>query len=614
MISARQARARDLFLLSVGVLLLAYIIVRAITVSISIDEAGTWQMFVSKGEIFPSEYGYFSANNHALNTALMMLSEKLFGSSVFALRLPNVLAGALYIFSTGMMARRFPSALLGTLAFVVMNTNPFMIQYFNMARGYGLAAGLTAFAFWQLWKYFDDGAAMKNLFAAALAASLAVMANFIYLNVFLPLAGFTFLFILLHRGEKQLSKRSRWTHATTISAFGIAVLAVVIPVSNAIRAGGGFWPSDWEEFWTQAVASIIDGVLFDAGGRNPVIIYKAMLFAVEIYFAASIIVLGRTFMMRKEGERSFFPLFVFTTLTLSVIAVLLQHEWFDIEYPVQRIGLFMVWPLLLLVSLAASTKRNHWFSVAPFALLTALLTWHFTSTASSWRESFNPVSQQINEAIAYMQEHTPAGERIRVTADPVVLSSGLDFYQTTLPLLEFDVMRDTSFHNPLHRYCFVSQEYVPRVDTSFWRICRGFANGNILFESTFMESKPAVKQEVSIIADTAIVLSESQKDFSVRKQWPDSTSGYMLLHIEMKIRRAEDSHSRMWITMRRDDQEVFVYGIDFSRYPAKDEWYDMEADVVLPHVEAEDYVVVPMYWETGPATEIKNFTLTLKAY
>jgi hypothetical protein len=616
--STRAARVRDIFLLSTGLVLFAYFIARALGVSISADEAGSWQMFASKGEIFPAEYGYFSANNHALNTALMMLFEKLFGTSAFVLRLPNVLAGGLYLFSTAMMVRRFPSPLLAVLAFALLNTNPFMIQYFNVARGYGLAAGLMAFAFWQVWKYFDDGAALKNLLAASLAASLAVFANYTYLNLFLPLAAFTGLFILFHRGGKQLGARSRVVHAALLSAFVIAVLSVVIPVGSAIKAAGGFWPSSWESFWTQSVASVIDGMLFDVCNRDPRVIYKGVILAGEVYFAASLVVLGRAFITRKDGERNYFPLFVFVTLTLSAVSVVLQHLLLDLEYPVQRIGLFMVWPLLLLVSLAAGlSKKNYWFVLTPFGLLTGFLVWHFASTASSWRESFHPASEQVYETIEYLREITPEGENIRIAVDPVIMSCGFDFYMTTLRLNEFDVMRDTSFQNTLNRYCFVSRDYMSRVPLDLWKMKKGYGNGNALFESTRIQRQPVVERQLNTTADTVTVLSQWMPYFPAGGRWLDSLpdTTHLLAHIEMELWRAdEDARARTWLYLYHEGKEVFVYSVDLTRYPARDGWQKIRYDIVLPRVAYSDDLIAGTYWEGGPATQIKNFTLTVKAY
>lgn len=615
--STRAARARDIFLLSGGLLLFAYFIARAFAVSFIADEAGTWQMFVSKGEIFPAEYGYFGANNHALNTALMMLFEKLFGTSAFVLRLPNVLAGGLYLFSTAMMVRRFPSPLIAVLAFVVLNTNPFMIQYFNVARGYGLAAGLMAFAFWQLWKYFDDGAALKNLLAALIASSLAVFANYNYVNVFLPLIGFTGLFILFHRGENKLSTKARIVHAGIVAVVAAGIVSAVYIIGNKIKAGGGFWPSSYEFFWSESMVSVMDGILFDVGARDPEFIMKFVILAAEIYFVASIVVLGRAYIMRKETERNYFPLFVFFTLTLSGLSVVMQHILLDIEYPVQRIGLFLVWPLLLLISLAAGmSKRNNVFAVAPFALLTAFLLWHFVSTVNSWREAFHPASEQVNQTIEYLQERTPEGERVRILVDPVIMSCGFDFYATTLPLPEFDVKADTAFDSPLYRYCFVSRDNVSKVPREYWQTLRGFANGNVLFENTSPVRSPVAEHVINDVADSVTVISEWNPFAPTAGTWLDSVPGTsdFLVHVEMEIWREKDSRAATWITVHRGEQELYAYIININAYPADGQWHKLDADVVLPSLQYGDVIIAPTYWGSGSATQIKNFTLTVKAY
>ena len=146
------ARYRDIFIIVSGLALFIYIVLRAYLLSFTVDENGTYGMFVSRGIVLPEVYDHFSANDHPLNTAMMIFFEKIFGSGELSLRFPNVLAGLLYLFSTAMMVRRMRPALFSAAAFLVLNLNPYLVQYFSLARGYGLACGLTAFAFWQAWR------------------------------------------------------------------------------------------------------------------------------------------------------------------------------------------------------------------------------------------------------------------------------------------------------------------------------------------------------------------------------------------------------------------------------------------------------------------------------
>ena len=82
-----------------------------------------------------------SPNNHLLNTFLMRLCSTLFGNSELSLRAPNILAHVLYLVSSILLLRRLQHVLLQVVGFVFLNLNPFMLDFFFLARGYGLALG-----------------------------------------------------------------------------------------------------------------------------------------------------------------------------------------------------------------------------------------------------------------------------------------------------------------------------------------------------------------------------------------------------------------------------------------------------------------------------------------
>lgn len=604
-------------MLGSGLVLFTYIIARAVNVSVETDEAGSWSMFVINGDIFPSKYDFFSANNHALNTAGMLFFQKLFGPNLFAMRLPNVLAGALYLFSTAMMARRMRSPLIGALAFVVLNTNPYMLQYFSVARGYGLAAGLMSFAFWQLWLYFDEGFRMKNLAMALIAMVLSVFANYTYLNLFLPALGFTFLLTLFRPGAAESKKNIRLLHAAITGAVVLGVLAIVVPIGNSIQAAGGFWPVHFKTFWAESMGSVMEGILFDRS-RDPEVIYGLIVFSAEVYFVASLAVIVWTLMKRKEKDVTFFPLFVFVTLTLAGVSVVLQHEWLGLGLPVQRIGLFFVWPLLLLASLAAGmARKNYWFVVAPFALFTAFLTWHFTKTVNVWHEAFNPAGQQVNHAIRLLRDQNTDGGRIHIGVDPVIGSHGFDFYRRTLPLYEFDVMLDTTFNNPLNEYCFVSRDYQWKVPQEQWEPVKSYVNGNVLYRWKNPRTQLIESQQLNEPDPVPVLLNNDKMFRAGGGRWfgslPDSV--LMIAKVRMEVKRTGGARGISWLNVfRYGGEELFVQATALEELTVEGEWQAVEYETILPHLEYGDDVIVTAYWNEHGTIEVRNIMVTVDAY
>ena len=102
----RRERAARWTLGLLSTVLFAYALVRAHTVSFSYDEAYTFLQHVRKGMLYQQDYDQMGGNHHLLNVWGMWVSMKLFGNSELALRLPNLLAYAFYLYATARIALR----------------------------------------------------------------------------------------------------------------------------------------------------------------------------------------------------------------------------------------------------------------------------------------------------------------------------------------------------------------------------------------------------------------------------------------------------------------------------------------------------------------------------
>ena len=182
-------RAAGLHALAAAVLgaVLVYIIARAVRVPLTYDEATTFYRHV---EGAPAALLDFStAGNHLLNSALTWVAHLLFGSAPLALRLPNVVAGACYLAVVAAIARRMRQPAIGLAAVLLLTTNPYLLEFFALSRGYGLAVALVTTGGWCLARWCEGSrdapsaerwlAAALGLSAAAVAASYAALVAFV---------------------------------------------------------------------------------------------------------------------------------------------------------------------------------------------------------------------------------------------------------------------------------------------------------------------------------------------------------------------------------------------------------------------------------------------------
>jgi hypothetical protein len=161
-----------------------YVIIRAWNVSFTTDEAATY------GIIHGAQTFVDTANNQWLNTLLMRISQHLYGQSELALRLPNVLAFGLYgVASIGLLSQVRHLTAKG-VGFALLVVNPFLLEFFGLARGYGLSLAFLAAAVSCV--VFARGTLsargeLGRLVLIGVFGSLAFYANFSSLNLVLAL-------------------------------------------------------------------------------------------------------------------------------------------------------------------------------------------------------------------------------------------------------------------------------------------------------------------------------------------------------------------------------------------------------------------------------------------
>lgn len=171
----------------VGLAVLALVVARAVLVPLTFDEAVTYQRSVARDLL--AVFDFRTATNHLLNTLLTRASHAAFGSDVWALRLPNVIAAVGFLAVLAVFARRIRHPAIAAAGFVVVATNLYALDFFSLSRGYGLALTAITAALYALVRWVEDPPGGAWLGRAMAAAVLAVAANFAVLTALLAIAG-----------------------------------------------------------------------------------------------------------------------------------------------------------------------------------------------------------------------------------------------------------------------------------------------------------------------------------------------------------------------------------------------------------------------------------------
>lgn len=352
---------RMAFVLMLGCTLFGYVAFRAYTLSFTHDESLSYlnvKLFkIAVTAISHQENvttvtlqadritSLLSANTHILNSLLMLISSALFGNGELALRLPNLAAFILYLVYAYKIVRRLGRPLLVCGAYVIMITNPFVLDFFCLARGYGLATACMLVSMY----YFipsDPGATPRRLPAYAWAMA-AVYANFTLLNFYLALWATDLLFIyqgaLWPAGHGHAPDTSSLSQRIVVilkqyrvlfvvnTAFIVVTFAVMLP----LYTGKQFYFGS-SAFWSGSVFSLVCDSLYQKGSIALVrSIYTLVLLAAGLL---SVQFAGRTYRSGRLDLRHM----PFCVLVISMLLCLLQHLLLKSPYPESRTGLYFI--------------------------------------------------------------------------------------------------------------------------------------------------------------------------------------------------------------------------------------------------------------------------------
>jgi len=194
-----------LLVILMSLLLSGYTIYKAVFSSFTHDECYTWLHYVNlpvRDIIFFTSDP--SPNNHVLNTLLMKASQALFGNHEWSLRLPNLLAYMLFLIYSVCWLREAKNNMLLVSGMMVFHANAYLLDFFSLARGYGLSVSFIFISIFYLRRYFS-ASRLSDAWLSLLAGALAVWSNFTGLHYY---AALLTVYLIFSAGDFLAEKTS----------------------------------------------------------------------------------------------------------------------------------------------------------------------------------------------------------------------------------------------------------------------------------------------------------------------------------------------------------------------------------------------------------------------
>lgn len=320
-----------LLFMAAGLLLLA--VTRAITIPLTHDEALSLSKFAVKpiSAVFSYEDAGGLPNNHIVNTLWMKFASATIGESTLALRMGNLIGLLLFLYAALRLLFNVQSPALRIGGFLLLCCNPFVFDFFSLARGYGISNGFLLLSVWFLYAYRERPSPVQStkLFSAAV---VMVLANLNAVHVFAALALVVFAINLHH--AKPLSAAAVFKSALAPFTASVVLGALLyLPFTEIIKAGGTFGGENG--YWTDCVSELIASSTYGAS-------YAFVAADVAAYtVVALLIAMPLAAVYRIVKNQNGFLAGVVALLVLPAVTTLVQHEIFHSEFPVARTLLYL---------------------------------------------------------------------------------------------------------------------------------------------------------------------------------------------------------------------------------------------------------------------------------
>ncbi|MEI6408072.1 MAG: hypothetical protein WCR52_01700 [Bacteroidota bacterium] len=378
-----KPKLEDGILKGIALCVWIYIVLRARLIPITIDEVSTcinhlprtyWEILTYAGDATP--------NNHILNTLLIKGLVWFLGMNHFVVRIPVLIGSLLYLWAGLNLTRRLPGFWFQLCAFVLLVANPYMLEFFALARGYGLGIGMMMMAILQAVIYIDtrkDAAVAKGL----VFAFLAVAANFTLLNFFVPFVFFFSVIVFQYSGQRF------WRVAWLLpAALVITGLFCYLPVTR-MRATDQFQFWHANGFFKDTLFPLISSstLRYDYIGGKTIdyLVGFAVLFAVGAWITAIVRLLRAKGRLETTGFIS--ALFAGTVVVNLLNVLILNTPFLD-----SRTALFFYPLFALQLIVVAQWLQQRWGNrvylyLAPicfFALFNTCVALNFSNTYEWW--------------------------------------------------------------------------------------------------------------------------------------------------------------------------------------------------------------------------------------
>ena len=369
------------------IFLITYCTLRAWYIAFTHDEAYTVANYMHDDLLNVILYTHSDPNNHMINTVLGKFFSTLFGENWFVFRIPSLIVSYIFIIALLKILNKEVRPVIMFTGLIIITFNPFLLDFFGLARGYSGSFACMAGALYYAGLYLNSEFSKGKYFIYCTAlAGLSVLFHLSMLNFFLPffllMLAIPWIAQIKERGfhfEKETSKRILNTSTIPVLLF-IGFMFFVMPVILKFNRGGEFDFAGKAGFWQNIIGSLIQESYYTQQYPNVEGITSGINIFIWITALGSILFIGLPYFLKKEKKLGL-PEFLFLLIIAIVCFIILQHYIMHVPYPVNRFVLFLylLFMIMAVFILNRIVQLGNIVILAPF-VFAAFAGWHMVKT------------------------------------------------------------------------------------------------------------------------------------------------------------------------------------------------------------------------------------------
>lgn len=335
-----------IFVIFAGIALSFYTHYRAATLSVTHDEGIIYRVISENSAC--QIFNYVIPQDHMMNSLLMKFSCQLFPDSEYTLRLPNLFGHLLYIIFSILLLLKLKNPHLLVAGFVLLNFNPYLLDFFSIARGYGLSISFMMVSLYFGYAFIQSRRVL-HLILSFLFAILSVLAVYTLLNYFVALCGLIAIIMLTWWAEEKFKVNREFLSVSGIYLLVIAASITLLYLQlkgplHRIQSESFIYQSVHTNFYGGTIRPIVFRSIYNSDPKTTVDIAS---YGIVVVYILSLIMMIAMAIRRDFSFTGRLMFFSFVLTAIIVLSISTQYELLNIRFLNNRIATLII-PLFVL--------------------------------------------------------------------------------------------------------------------------------------------------------------------------------------------------------------------------------------------------------------------------